>query len=83
MPRFIAANIEQAVMAYKAARYCQGLPYTVAEASERVDLMRACNNDASKLIDEMLDGNEEHYRFLYVEDPTRVACQAAARIAFN
>lgn len=83
MPRFIAQNIEDAVMAFTAARYCDGLPYTIAEASQRVDLMRGCNPDASAMIDDMLDGHDEHYRNIYMSDPTRVACQAAAAIVFN
>ena len=83
MPRFIAQNIEDAVMAYTAARYCDGLPYTIAEASQRVDQMRGCNADASAMIDGMLDGHEEAYRNIYVSDPTQVACQAAAAIAIN
>ena len=83
MPRFIAQNIEDAVMAFTAARYCDGLPYTIAEASQRVDLMRNCNSDASAMIDGMLDGHDEEYRNIYTSDPTRVACQAAAAIVFN
>ena len=83
MPRFIAQNIEDAVMAFTAARYCDGLPYTIAEASQRVDQMRGCNADASAMIDGMLDGRDETYRNIYTSDPTRVACQAAATIVFN
>ena len=45
--------------------------------------MRDCNADASAMIDGMLDGHEEEYRNIYMSDPTRVACQAAAAIAVN
>lgn len=83
MPRFIARNIQDAVMALNASRYCEGLPYTIADASKRVDLMRDCNRDASVMIDEMLDGSEERYRNIFTTDPSMTACTAAAAIAIN
>lgn len=83
MPRFISQNIEDAVTALTASRYCPNLPYTIAEASQRIDLMRACNVGASERIDEMLNGNEDRYRRIYTDDPQKIACQAAATIALH
>ena len=83
MPRFIARNIEDAVTAYTASRYCDGLPYTIGQAAERVDLMRTCSNEASAMIDGMLEGNDGKYQMIYTADPARTACKAAATIAFN
>ena len=83
MPRYIAQNIHDAVMAFAASRYCKQLPNSIGEAAARIDQMRDCGEDASSLIDNMLDGHDADFQMIFVEDPTRTACLQAAQISLR
>lgn len=78
-PRNIAQNLKEAVLAMKAAQYCEGMPYTIGEAAARVEAMR-CNDQASTLIDELLNDFSAEYEAVFAADAGDVVCTQAAAI---
>jgi len=83
-PRYIAHNIQEAVLALKAAQYCKraDLPYTAAEASQRVDSLR-CGDSSSLLIDELLMNFDQQYKTILVRDPQHIICERAVQISLH
>ncbi len=83
-PRFIADNIQDAVLALKATQYCRdvGLPYTAAEAAQRVESLR-CGSDSSQLIDDLLSNFEQEYKAILERDHRRVVCMRAAQLSLD
>jgi len=78
-PRFIAQNIQTAVLALKATQYCKGvdLPYSAAQASRRVDSLR-CGNDASVLLDDLINDYDGKYKSIMSGTSKQVICNRAA-----
>ena len=77
-PRVISKNIKDAVLAMKAAQYCEGLPYTINQAAHQVEAMR-CSDTASEIIDR-LQSQTESYRLLLTGSAGTVGCAQAAQI---
>jgi len=83
-PRVIAQNIQSAVLALKATKYCTStdLPYSAAQASIRIESLR-CGAEASSLIDELLYQNEGRYKLILTKDENKIACNSAINISMK
>ena len=79
--RFIAANIHSAVLALKATEFCvaEQLPYTVTEVYERIDSLR-CNDEASSLIDSLINDYNRQYKAILTTDAQRTVCEQAVSL---
>ncbi len=83
-PRYIAKNIQTAVLALKASQYCkrEDLPFTAAEAFERIESLR-CGADSSQLIDELLVNFDQQYKTILARDPHHIVCEKATKISLR
>lgn len=83
-PRELADNIQNTVLAYKAAEFCKRdtLPYTITEVAERLESLR-CNAQSSKLIDDLMSNYDQQYRDIMTRDARQVVCMKAAGLSFN
>ncbi len=79
--RYIAQNIESAVLALKATKYCTNisLPYSRAQASENVDDLR-CNAQASSLLDELINDFDYQYKSIMSGAGSKTICLQAASL---
>lgn len=80
-PRLMSKNIREAVLAYKAAQYCKNMPYTIDQASHRVDELR-CNTEANAIIDNLVSAYNAEYKLTLTGQAAVVGCGAAAQIAW-
>jgi len=75
-------DVQSAVLAVNAARYCAGMPYSVAAAEAYVERVRDDRN-ASDLLDELTAGYSGQYRLALTGAGHETLCRRAAQIVFN
>lgn len=82
--RFIASNIQDAVLALKATEYCtnQNLPYSRSDVMERIESLR-CGPDSVALIEDLIDDYDDKYKLIMTTDPSKAVCIHAAQLDLN
>lgn len=81
--RLMSINIKEAVLAMKAARYCQDfdLPYTMDDVAARIEDLR-CGPQSSAMIDDLMENYEVQYKLIMKTDARMTICKQATTIHF-